>query len=74
MKLSELKPQESAVVKEVNCERSLKNRLSHLGLTEGVKVTFVRVSPFSDPIEILLRGFYLAIRRETAESIEVEKI
>lgn len=74
MKLSELKPTETAVIKKINCEKPLKNRLSHLGVIEGAKIKFIKVSPFSDPIEIMVRGFYLAIRLETAEQIDVEKI
>ncbi|MDY6367588.1 MAG: FeoA family protein [Clostridia bacterium] len=74
MKLSELKPGEFGKVLSVNCERVLKRRLEHLGLTKGVKISLVRVSPFNDPIEISIRGFYLALRVETAENIIIEKL
>ena len=74
MKLSELKPTESGIVVKIGCETAFKTRLSHLGLTEGVKVTFIRVAPLADPIEISIRGFYLALRKQTADLIEVKKI
>lgn len=74
MKLSDLKPEEKAIVKSIGCERSLKIRLNHLGLTEGITVEMVKFAPLKDPVEIKVRGFMLAIRVETAEKIVVEKI
>ena len=74
MKLSELKPNESAIVKKINCEKKLKTRLGYLGLTEGVKITLIKFAPLKDPVEISVRGFCLAIRVSTAEKIEVEKV
>ena len=74
MKLSELKKGESGIVKKIGCKNPLKTRLNHLGLTEGVKIMLVKKAPLNDPVEIKIRDFYLAIRVETAENIEIEKI
>ena len=74
MKLSALKKGESGVVKSINCVKELKTRLNHLGLTEGVRITLVKIAPLKDPVEIKVRGFYSALRVSTAENIEVEKL
>lgn len=74
MKLSELKIGDTGIIVNIGCEKPLKTRLSHLGLNEGVKIKILRVAPLSDPIEIEVMGFNLAIRRRTAENIEVKGI
>ena len=74
MKLSELKIGEKAVVSAIGCEKKLKTKLSHLGLIEGAIVKVERFSPLGDPVEIEVRGFYLALRKDTTAKIEVKKI
>lgn len=49
-------------------------RFSDMGLTLGVIVTVLRKAPFGGCIEIVLRGFRLAVRRETAAKIIVKKV
>ena len=74
MVLSELKIGEQAKVLKIDNEISIKNRLTAMGLTEGVKITLIRRAPLSDPVEIKLRGFYMAIRKADADKIYVEKL
>lgn len=71
MKLSELEVGKKAKVIKINLNSQIGQRLSNLGLTVGVDVCVLRYAPFGDPIEISLRNFCLAIRRETAENIMV---
>lgn len=47
-------------------------RLMELGLTRGTPVTVVKLAPMGDPIEILVRGSYLSIRRTLARRVGVE--
>lgn len=74
MLLSELKVGESGRVTSINNQSEIKIRLNNIGVTEGVVVTVVRVAPFSDPVEIKLRDFYLALRKSEAQKITVEKL
>ncbi len=46
-------------------------RLEQIGLTVGSRVVFIRRAPLSDPIEIKVRDFYLAIRKDIADKILV---
>ena len=71
MRLSELKYGQTAVVTSVSGEIKAKSRLGHLGLIKGVEITVIRRAPFGDPIEIKLRGFCLAIRKNDADKITV---
>ncbi len=71
MVLSDIKAGKSAVIKGINTDFIVKTRLLELGLKNGVKVTVERIGLFKSPIQIGLRGFSLAIRRELAQKIEV---
>lgn len=74
MVLSELKTGESGIIKGFLNEQRLVVRLNAIGLTENAKVTLIRTAPFGDPIEIKVRDFYLALRKEQTEKIILEKI
>ena len=74
MVLTDLENGQTARVIKLNCSLPYQKRLLELGLTEGAKITLVRSALFSDPVEIKIRGFCLAIRLSVAEQIQVEQI
>ncbi len=58
-------------VEHVGGERAFRRRLMELGLVPGTRVQLVGVAPFGDPIELLVRGCSLSIRRADASSVAV---
>ncbi len=73
--LSELKIGQTAVVKSINIvNKDIKRHLLDMGLTKGTNVTIKKIAPMGDPIDILLRGYELAIRKSDLKQIEVEVI
>jgi Fe2+ transport system protein FeoA len=42
-----------------------------MGVVPGVSVQIVKTAPFGDPLEIRVRGYSLAMRRNEADAIEV---
>ena len=70
--LTELSPGESGKIVEINAQGALKRRLMDMGLTRGSVVTFRKVAPFGDPIELTIRGYELSIRKDEAEHVIVE--
>ena len=73
--LSELKIGQTAVVKSINItNKNVKRHLLDMGLTKGTKVSIKKIAPMGDPIDILLRGYELAIRKVDLKQIEVEVI
>ncbi len=72
MKLSELPRGKSAKIVSMDLPVNIKDRLNRVGLTAGVRVIFVRRAPFGGPLEIKVRDFYLALRKEQADKIEIE--
>ncbi|MCF7729631.1 MAG: ferrous iron transport protein A [Chthoniobacterales bacterium] len=71
--LSELQPNEEAVVLELPKEEQIANRLREMGLLPGTTIIFVRRAPLGDPIEIRLRGYSLSLRQNEAASILVKR-
>lgn len=49
-------------------------KLLEMGCLPGNEVEIVQQAPFRDPLYINLNGSHLAIRKETAEKIEIELI
>lgn len=71
--LNELPLNKSGIIKEVQCEGNIKRRLLDMGLVKGTNIIPVLVSPSKDPRAFLVRDTIIAIRKEDAENIEVEK-
>lgn len=69
--LKDLSPGEQGKVVRVDAEGALKRRLMDMGLTRGTMVTFRKVAPLGDPIEITVRGYELSIRKDEAAHILV---
>lgn len=51
-----------------------RRKLLSMGLTPGVEFYLKRIAPMGDPVEIVLRGFSLSLRRDEAEALRVEKL
>jgi len=47
-------------------------RLLDMGVTKGATLKVERHAPLGDPVEIVLKGYHLAIRMSEARNIEVE--
>jgi ferrous iron transport protein A len=54
--------------------RAYKSKLLAMGLTTGTEFTVTRYAPLGDPIEILVRGFKLSLRKTEATTLLVEKV
>ena len=73
MTLDQLKAGERAIVLGYEGEEDLHYRLKELGLIRGTEVWVKRFAPLGDPMEIILRGYNLSIRKQDAAKILVEK-
>jgi Fe2+ transport system protein FeoA len=71
MTLAELALGQLVLVEHVGGERSFRRRLLELGLVPGTPVQLVSVAPLGDPLELLVRGASLSIRRAEASSVAV---
>lgn len=70
--LDQLGPGQTATVKKIAGERSLRRRIMDMGVTRGVEIAMIKAAPMGDPIEYLVRGYHLSLRRSEAQLIEIE--
>ncbi len=73
MKLSELKPGESAVLTKVGGSGSLRQHFLDMGLIPDAKVKLVKLAPMGDPMEFMVHGYELSIRKDDAAEIDCER-
>jgi Fe2+ transport system protein FeoA len=59
-------------ITRIGGEGSFRRRLLELGLVPGTRVELLRVAPLGDPVELLVRGASLSIRKAEAGAIEVQ--
>ena len=71
MRLPEVEIGSTASVLAVHGKSAVTKRLMEMGVVPGVSIRVVKWAPFGDPIEIRLRGYSLAVRRNEAEAVEV---
>lgn len=71
MRLANLEIGTVAKVKTVHGNNGISKRLMEMGIVPGVTIRVVKAAPFGDPIEVRVRGYHLAMRRNEAETIEI---
>ena len=72
MKLSLLKPGQSARIGSVGGEGALRQHFLDMGIIPGTEITVVKYAPMGDPVELRLHGYELTLRLDDAGRIEVE--
>ena len=72
--LSEFEIGERGVVKIVNGEGRIRRRLFDMGITPGTEIYLRKKAPLGDPMEVMLRGYELTLRKSEAETVEMEMI
>lgn len=62
---------ETVVVKKLNGEQVLKQRLMDMGITKDSEIYVRKTAPLGDPVEITIRGYELSVRKDDASCIEI---
>ncbi len=73
LSLAELEKGQRAMIKRLKTKGPLKKRLTEMGLVPGAVVEVIRVAPAGDPVEVKVRGYYLSLRKDEVEKVEVVK-
>ena len=71
--LDKLEISKTATIKSINLKNEAKKRLMDMGIIKGEKVKVIKKAPLGDPIEILIKGYKLSIRKNEAKGIEIEE-
>ena len=70
--LTKVKIKQSGIIKKISGDRVLRKRLMDMGLTKNTTVKVEKVAPLGDPIEIIVRGYKLSLRKRDANNILLE--
>ncbi|MBM4258220.1 MAG: ferrous iron transport protein A [Deltaproteobacteria bacterium] len=72
--LADLIPSQAGRIQAVTGVDGLTQRLSELGFTPGQSVQVVRFAPLGDPMQIRIRGFNIALRRNEAQRVILDSV
>jgi DtxR family Mn-dependent transcriptional regulator len=73
VRLSDLRPGESATVRDLECEGFGRRRLMDLGMTPGTRIDCLFVGLAPEPMAYRVRGAVIALRREQAAEIVIDR-
>ena len=71
--LSDLKVGERGKIKKLNFKGAARQRLMAMGLVKGEEILVRRVAPLGDPIDFVIKGYDLSLRKTEAAKILIEK-
>jgi ferrous iron transport protein A len=73
MTLKEILPGQTCVIKQVYAN-NLRKRIIDMGLITGTRIFVKRTAPLGDPMEIMVKGYSLTLRKAEARTIIVDRI
>lgn len=71
MNLSDLNNAERGVIVRVRGRGSFRRRIIEMGFVKGQEVVVIKDAPLKDPVEYLIMGYKISLRRNEANLIEV---
>ena len=75
MLLAEMKVGHKGRIVAIKPDKTLyRHRLIAMGLLPGTEFIVSRIAPLGDPIEILVRGFSLGLRKNEANILQIEEV
>lgn len=72
--LSDLKIGKSGIVRKMVDDRALRRRLLDMGLTNNTMIKVNQIAPLGDPIELMVRGYKLSLRKRDASCVLIEEV
>ena len=73
MTLKDILPGQSCIVRQVFAN-NLRKRIIDMGIITGTKIFVKKIAPLGDPMEIIVRGYSLTLRKSEARTIDVSKV
>ncbi|MDZ4859512.1 MAG: ferrous iron transport protein A [Candidatus Hydrogenedentes bacterium] len=69
--LNQLKPGQTGIVSNLLGAGAIHQRLQEMGIIEGTELQVVRLAPLGDPMEIIVQGYHLSLRKSEAALVEL---
>lgn len=72
LKLSDIEVKGNCLVQRITGNKAIKKRLLEMGFVRGTEIYVEKVAPLGDPMELVLKGYHLSLRRDEAKDVNVE--
>lgn len=73
LSLRDLREGDRAEIEAVGGEGAFKRRLLEMGFMPGASVLIKKYAPLRDPIEMVIKGYHVSLRREEAQHVLVRR-
>ena len=70
--LDSMAPGATGRITALHGDGAIHQRLLEMGLFEGADVEVVRFAPLGDPMEIIVQGYHLSLRKAEAKLVELD--
>jgi Fe2+ transport system protein FeoA len=67
--LSDYRAGQRGKIIDIKGEGRFKKRILEMGFVKGVEVYVEKYAPLRDPIEFVIKGYHVSLRRDEAENI-----
>ena len=71
--LKEVPVGKSVSVVKLHGEGAIKRRIMDMGITKCVEIYISKIAPLGDPVEVMVRGYELSLRKEDAKMIVLKE-
>jgi Fe2+ transport system protein FeoA len=72
--LSLLQPGDQGEVVQVKAQGPIRQRLLEMGFIRGARLRVEKLAPLGDPMELVIKGYHLSLRREESVCILVQRV
>jgi ferrous iron transport protein A len=73
LRLDSLPAGQRARILEIDGDDAVAIRLMEMGLTDGEEIQCLGFAPLGDPIEYLVRGYRVSLRKAEARRVRIER-
>jgi ferrous iron transport protein A len=73
LRLDSLQAGQRARILEIDGDDAVAIRLMEMGLTDGEEIQCLGFAPLGDPIEYLVRGYRVSLRKAEARRVRIER-
>lgn len=71
--LRDLREGDRATIAAIRGQGAFKRRLLEMGFMPGTTVLIKKYAPLRDPIELVIKGYHVSLRREEAQHVLVRR-
>lgn len=72
--LSDLQPGDQGEVDQVKAQGPIRQRLLEMGFIRGARLKVEKLAPLGDPMELVIKGYHLSLRRDESACILVHRV